>query len=369
MFIRKIDSITKEGIGGVRFLLYDANNTPIGEYVSDNQGYVWIDKELTDGMYKIREIQPAEGYIGDDEVKTLWIKEGKTTELVWENTPKAGQIVITKRSSDYNELTGLPAGSPLSGAVFEIYNMTGNLVDKITSDSRGIATSKLLPLGVYTIREVSAPRYYALDDKMLLAEIRNNGDIVRFEVLNASIDLDLTIQKTEASQIMPSNTIHYEIYGITNGSSSRMADFYIHDRIPTDATRATKLTTGTFNERGYYRITYKTNHRDYMVLAENLLTHNEYEFSLHRNALGLHADEYVTDIRFEFESVGSGFAQTKNISVFCQVLPNVTNGYSIVNRAEVGARFGNEWESRSASWTTTVFALPTTPSKLPQTGY
>ena len=39
----------------------------------------------------------------------------------------------------------LPAGSLLSGAVFEIYNTTGNLLDKIVSDNRGIAGSKGLP--------------------------------------------------------------------------------------------------------------------------------------------------------------------------------------------------------------------------------
>ncbi|WP_317854275.1 SpaA isopeptide-forming pilin-related protein [Chakrabartyella piscis] len=369
LFIRKIDSVTKEGIGGVKFLLYDADNDPIGEYESDNNGYVWLDKTLEDGKYKLREIEAAEGYIGDDEVKTFWVKEGKTTEIIWENTPQAGQIVITKRSSEYNELTGLPAGSSLSGAVFEIYNITGNLVDQITSDSDGVAASSLLPVGVYTIKEVSAPRYYALNDTMLLAEIRHNGDIIRFEVLNSSIDLDLSIQKKGPVQIMPSSTIHYEIYGVENGSSGSIEDFYIHDRIPTDATRILKITTGTFNERGYYTITYKTNYRDYMVLADNLLTENDYEFSLHSNVLGLQNGEYVTDVRFEFDSVGSGFAQTKNISVFCQVLPTMPSGYQIINRAEVGGRYGNEWESRTTSWNTTVFGLNPTYVTLPQTGY
>jgi uncharacterized surface anchored protein len=78
-------------------------------------------------------------------VKTFYVQKGKTTEITWENTMEAGQIVITKRSSEYNELTGLPAGSLLSGAVFEIYNTTGNLLDKIVSDNRGIAGSKGLP--------------------------------------------------------------------------------------------------------------------------------------------------------------------------------------------------------------------------------
>lgn len=122
----------------MKFILYDADNEPIGQFESDDEGYVWIRKELPEGKYKLREIEPADGYISDNSVKTFYVQKGRTTEITWENTPEVGQIVITKRSSEFNELTGLAAGSPLSGAVFEIYNTTGNLVDKITSDSRGI---------------------------------------------------------------------------------------------------------------------------------------------------------------------------------------------------------------------------------------
>lgn len=37
--IHKIDSATGEGIYGVKFVLYDANKKPIGEYTSDDEGY------------------------------------------------------------------------------------------------------------------------------------------------------------------------------------------------------------------------------------------------------------------------------------------------------------------------------------------
>lgn len=207
VLIHKIDSVTGEGIPGVKFLLYDSDNEPIGQFETDDEGYIWIRKELPEGKYKLRELEPAEGYISDNSEKTFYVQKGRTTEIEWENTPEVGQIVITKRSSEFNELTGLPAGSPLSGAVFEIYNTTGNLVDKISSGSNGVAASKGLPVGVYTIKEVSAPRYYALNDKTLLAEIRHNGDIVRFEVLNSSISLNLTVQKKGPNAASPGQTI------------------------------------------------------------------------------------------------------------------------------------------------------------------
>lgn len=369
VLIHKIDSVTGEGIPGVNFLLYDSDNEPIGQFETDDEGYIWIRKELPEGKYKLRELEPAEGYISDNSEKTFYVQKGRTTEIEWENTPEVGQIVITKRSSEFNELTGLPAGSPLSGAVFEIYNTTGNLVDKISSGSNGVAASKGLPVGVYTIKEVSAPRYYALNDKTLLAEIRHNGDIVRFEVLNSSISLNLTIQKKGPNAASPGQTIQYDIYEVQNGSSGTLENFYIHDRIPTDATRALKIVTGTYSERMYYKITYKTNYRDYRVLAENLLTKNSYEYSLHPNVLGLANGEYVTDVRLEFPKASPGFKMLENMSVFCQVMPNMPKDYRIVNRADVGGRYGNEWESAKTSWNTTVWTVNTPPVTLPKTGY
>ena len=369
VLIHKIDSVTGEGIPGVKFLLYDSDNEPIGQFETDDEGYIWIRKELPEGKYKLRGLEPAEGYISDNSEKTFYVQKGRTTEIEWENTPEVGQIVITKRSSEFNELTGLPAGSPLSGAVFEIYNTTGNLVDKISSGSNGVAASKGLPVGVYTIKEVSAPRYYALNDKTLLAEIRHNGDIVRFEVLNSSISLNLTVQKKGPNAASPGQTIQYDIYEVQNGSSGTLENFYIHDRIPTDATRALKIVTGTYSERMYYKITYKTNYRDYRVLAENLLTKNSYEYSLHPNVLGLANGEYVTDVRLEFPKASPGFKMLENMSVFCQVMPNMPKDYRIVNRADVGGRYGNEWESAKTSWNTTVWTVNTPPVTLPKTGY
>ena len=369
VLIRKIDSVTKQGIAGVKFLLYNSDNEPIGQFESDDQGYIWIRKELPEGRYKLREIEPAAGYLSDNSEKTFYVQKGRTTEITWENTKEAGQIVITKRSSEFNELTGLPAGSPLSGVVFEIYNTTGNLVDKIVSDNRGIAGSKGLPVGVYVIKEVSAPRYYALNTRELMAEIRHSGDIVRFEVLNGSISLDLTVQKKGPNSASPGQTIKYDIYEVANGSSGVLENFYIHDRIPTDATRALKVVTGTYSERMYYKVTYKTNYRDYRTLAENLLTKNSYEYSLHPNALGLANGEYVTDIRLEFPKASPGFKMLENMSVYCQVMPSIPKDYRIINRADVGGRYGNEWESANTSWNTTVWAAPTPTVKLPKTGY
>ena len=155
ILLHKVDSTTGEGIYGVTFLLYDDTNTPIGQYTSDDRGYVYIE-DLASGRYYLRELE-NEGYIVDTEKKTVYVRSGETTEITWENSPVTGQIQIVKKSADYNPTNGLPAGTLLEGAVFEIYDKAGNVVDTIRSDSRGRAVSKLLPLSRYTVREVAAP--------------------------------------------------------------------------------------------------------------------------------------------------------------------------------------------------------------------
>lgn len=98
MLIHKIDAVTGEGIYGVTFLVSDAKHNPIGQYTSDQNGYVYIDRELKDGKYYVQEIQPAEGYLVDHTKKIFYVEYGETSHITWKNTPQMGQIQITKKS-------------------------------------------------------------------------------------------------------------------------------------------------------------------------------------------------------------------------------------------------------------------------------
>ena len=131
ILLHKVDSATGDGIYGVTFLLYDDTNTPIGQYTSDDRGYVYIEG-LESGRFYLRELE-NEGYIVDTEKKTVYVKSGETTEITWKNTPITGQIQITKTSADYNSMNGWPAGTPIPNTEFEIYNArTGKLVSART---------------------------------------------------------------------------------------------------------------------------------------------------------------------------------------------------------------------------------------------
>ena len=368
IMIHKIDAATGAGIYGVKFVLYDSGKNPIGEYTTDQDGYIYIDDELVPGKYYLRELEAADGYIRDEQYKTVYVERGKCAQIEWENSAVTGQIQIRKYSSEDNTVTGQLAGTPLEGAVFEITQArSGKVVGYIVTDARGVAASGPLPLGRYFVTEVSAPKYYQLSGEKMEAEIEYPSQIIKLSAYNKPAALGVTIKKSGNYEVQSGQTMSYDFSGIANTSNVALNHFFWHDRIPTDATRALSISTGTYNARLYYKVTFKTNLNDYRTLASNLLTSNNYSLSLNAATLRLVQGEYVTDVRFEFGTVPSGFSSVVKPTMRVQVLGTVSNGYQIINRADVGGQYLNEWQTAKTTWVTTVRRFNTTP--LPKTGY
>ena len=365
ILIHKTSSTTGEGIYGVTFLLYDDTNTPIGQYTSDNEGYVWIE-DLPAGRYYLRELE-NEGYVLDTEKKTVYVKSGETTEVEWQNTPILGQIQIIKKSANDNPINGLPAGTLLEGAVFEIYDKAGNVVDTIRSDSRGRAVSKLLPLGRYTVREVTAPDYYAVNPTVMNAYLEYEGQIVTFEVENDSVATGVNIKKTGPAQVISGQPIQYTLTGIGNTSTVPLTSFYWRDALPAQVT-LTRIVTGTYNQQLAYKIVYKTNLSGdtYLTLADNLSTTQNYVLDASPTALGLAANEKVTEFMVVFGAVKAGFAQVETPYVHGTVAQGLANNSSFVNVADVGGLYNGQWIMGVSRWVTSVYAKP---EPLPRTGY
>lgn len=367
VLIHKIDSVTGKGIYGVTFLVSDGKGNPIGQYTSDQNGYVYIDKSLTDGKYQVREIEAADGYLLDTTVRTFYVEYGATSTITWKNTPVMGQIQITKRSADDNPYNAIPAGSALPGATFEIYNRAGNLVNTVVTNRNGIAISDPLPLGRYTIRETKAPMFYSAVSEPVETEIEFFGQIVRVEVLNKSVYTNVSVTKRGYKQAAPAQTIRYDFKNIANNSTVPLNSFYWRDTLPASAVRLTKIVTGTWNQQLSYKVVYKTNLHDYRTLADNLSTMKNYSLDASPAALGLASNEYVTDFMFVFGTVKAGFAQVDAPYIFCQTNSWLNNGYQFANRTDVGGLHGGQWIMATDRWVTTVYKAGV-PS-LPKTGY
>lgn len=372
ILIHKVDT-SGEGIYGVKFLLYDQNRNPIGEFTSDDDGWVYItaddlpDGANTSGRFYLRELEAAEGYILDEEYKTVYVRPGHTAEIEWVNEAITGQIQIYKYAAEANDITGTAAGTPLQGAVYEISNArTGKVVDYITTDARGVAASKPLPLTRYKIVEVTAPSYWQVDPTVHDVTLEYAGQIIKISAYDKPAELGVSVTKRGNASVLAGSTMRYD-FTIANTSNVDLESFYFHDRIPTDVARAATLTTGTYSARLNYRILYKTNYSaSYQVLASNLLTSNNYSFAL--NAIPTQAGEVVTDVYFDFGKVPVGFQSVQGPTLSVVVSGNAVNGYQMVNRSDVGGKYQGTWQTAQANWVTIIQKLWNTPD-LPKTGY
>ena len=367
ILIHKVDSATGESIYGVSFILYDSGNNPIAQETSDDRGYVRFEN-LTAGRFYLRELE-NEGYIPDTQKKTVYVKSGETTEIEWQNTPITGQIQVTKVSADYNAMNGWPAGTPIPNTVFEIYNArTNRLVDTIKTDKNGLAVSKPLPLARYKIVESKAAEFYGLDKTPIEVEIEYAGQIVKASMTNKSLSTNVSIKKTGYVEVMPGQLVRYNFAGIANNSTTALGSFYWRDTLPVKAVRLQTIYTGTWNTPGNYKIVYRTNlSRDtWRTLADNLSTSKNYVLDASPAALGLAANEYVTEFMAAFGIVPANFRQVEAPRVDCKALAKLTGGTQFVNQADAGGVYNGQWIMATSRWVTRIYA----PSKpLPRTGY
>ena len=367
ILLHKVDKATGKGIYGAVFLLYDSSHNPIGEYVTDQDGYIYADEGLADGRYYLREIKAAPGYVLDPELKTIYVRYGSTTEIEWSNTAECGQIQIIKKSADDNATNGLPAGTLLEGAVFEIYDKAGNVVDTIKSDRNGRAVSKTLPLSRYTVREIKAPANYSINPTVMTAYLEFNGQIVTFEVQNTSVSTGVSIKKTGPVQAVPGQPIRYVFSQIKNSSNVALDSFYWRDQLPAQV-MLSKIVTGSYNQPLSYKVVYKTNlSGDYRTLADNLSTSKVYVLDARPAVLGLAANERVTEVMFVFGNVKAGFAQVETPCIYATARSGLANNSSIVNVADVGGLYNGQWIQAVSRWLTTVYTKTTV--RLPKTGY
>ena len=368
ILVHKISTADGDGIPGISFILYDSGHNPIDQQTTDDRGYAWFEDLEGGGRFYLRELE-NEGYIPDTQLRTVYVKAGETTLVEWENTPITGQIQVTKTSADYNSMNGWPAGTPIPNTEFEIYNArTGKLVDTIRTGKNGVAVSKPLPLARYEVIESQAADFYGLDKTPIEVEIEYAGQIVKAVMTNKSLYTNVAIQKTGYAEVMPDQNIRYSFSGIANNSTTSLTSFYWRDTLPVEAVRLAKITTGTYNATGNYKIVYKTNlsGSEYRVLADSLNTQQNYVLDASPVALRLGSNEYVTEVMFVFGVVPSNFRQVETPMIDCSVVSWVKGGSQFVNQADVGGVYDGQWIMATSRWVTKVYA----PSKpLPRTGY
>ena len=393
--IQVVDAATDKGVYNVKIELVDQYNNYIGRYTTNDEGFIYLDQVLASGRYKATMLEVPAGYVKDTVPKTIEVDLTGTTDVKWKIGGQQGQLTITTLSDSDNVLMGISKGSRLQGAVYQITDMSGKVVATIYGDSYGEAHSGALGIGSYYVQQIQAPAGYMVNNQRVTVRISNTNDNVKLTVYNKSGNFKTTVSAHGPRTVAPNNQAKFYWTNVSNASTTTVANFFLHVKVPTDGARAGTFYTGTWSGTATtFRVEYKTNYADYRVLASGLNSKSQYSYDMSSIALGLSSGEYVTDIRMVFDRASAGMKESMAPCLYVTVLPNVVNGYQLINRAETGCQGeasssvsgGNSWTSNTGisgiagGWTSataqsiTVVTGPTyipypLPGKLPTTGY
>jgi len=167
----------------------------INSWETDETGTVMTGEQLPAGKYQLEEIKSPKGYL----ISETPVKFEVTTNIAYETLPDGSTPVITVKQKDTSVkgkvnvekqgevLVDFKDGKfvyeqrGLANAKYEIFAREdikdpsndgkvlykkGTVVDTITTNAEGKATSKALPLGEYSVREIKAPEGFVLSDKV-----------------------------------------------------------------------------------------------------------------------------------------------------------------------------------------------------------
>ncbi len=160
-------------ISNTEFEVSSNKSNILGTFKTGSNGKVKT-SALEPGTYYVREKFVPAPLIIDTTWKQVSVKADETTTFTATNKSAVGKIQITKFG--YNELT-LPEPKSASyeyiveGAKFDVKDSSGKVVEKLTTNSKGIATSKELPLGTYTLHETFVPKPLILDKTPIEAKL------------------------------------------------------------------------------------------------------------------------------------------------------------------------------------------------------
>lgn len=169
----------------VEFEVRNSKNELVDIIITNKEGY-GITKELPIGEYTIKEIKTNENYVLDDNKIKIEVKYGEVETLKLENERIKGKIKIVKISENDNLINKRPKGSPIQGVIFELIGKNGELIENLITNEEGIAISKELEKGTYTIKEIKNHPDYEITSKEFKIEIKEHGEIEEITITNIS---------------------------------------------------------------------------------------------------------------------------------------------------------------------------------------
>ena len=253
--ITKIDEDTKEKIEGVTFEVYNSNKEVIGKITTgkDGKAVLKIDN-MANGTYYYKEISAPDGYIVDSTMKEFKItEENKIAKETVTNKKIRGTLEITKLDDSRVAIEGVKFNILASDKK--------TVIETLTTDKSGYATTKKLDKGTYYYQEIEVPDGYVKDDEIFEFQINKQNEVVKREVINKRITGNLNVIKVDDNNT-PIKGVKFEIYD----ANKNKVDTITTDEDGKAASKDLQIGTYTYKEvsvpKGY------------------VIDENEYEFAV-----------------------------------------------------------------------------------------
>ena len=253
--IIKIDEDTKEKIEGVTFEVYNSNKEVIGKITTgkDGKAVLKIDN-MANGTYYYKEISAPDGYIVDSTMKEFKItEENKIAKETVTNKKIRGTLEITKLDDSRVAIEGVKFNILASDKK--------TVIETLTTDKSGHATTKKLDKGTYYYQEIEVPDGYVKDDEIFEFQINKQNEVVKREVINKKITGNLNVIKVDDNNT-PIKGVKFEIYD----ANKNKVDTITTDENGKAASKDLQIGTYTYKEvsvpKGY------------------VIDENEYEFAV-----------------------------------------------------------------------------------------
>ena len=203
--ITKIDEETKEKIEGVTFEIYNSKKESIGKITTVKNGKAVLKKDdIANGTYYYKEISAPDGYIVDSTMKEFKItEENKIAKVTVTNKKIRGTLEITKLDDSRVAIEGVKFNILASDKK--------TVIETLTTDKSGYATTKKLDKGTYYYQEVEVPDGYVKDDEIFEFQITELNQVVKREVINKRITGNLNVIKVDDNNT-PIKGVKFEIY-------------------------------------------------------------------------------------------------------------------------------------------------------------
>lgn len=239
---------------GAEFMLYSMEGAVVAKAVTGYDGAAVF--EVPEGKYKLIETRAPAGYqLSGDFVREITVnaEQGAVGEFkyTFNNEKTSYSIEIHKNDSEDKQ-------KKLAGAEFAVTDSRG-FTKTVTTDASGKASITELPYDDYTIREIKAPKGYALSDKEYSVKKTElvHGSPVVIEAANKYILGSVTIKKVDHEN--PEKLLEGAKFNVTDENGSLLkwkaeGDVYTLDERGNSVITAGRVTLKDLPE-GTYTLT------------------------------------------------------------------------------------------------------------------